>query len=162
MRFFSLTDFAYTSKTHSNPYRSDCPSQCHASMSFPFLTWTQLTLLLANVILIKCQLYAVARSNGHMEPYNGIRSLQYLCKKQRTKAYIGASKYWFHGSSALGPGDVMCGIESQFGGRLPLGVASKWANAIIEVGNIRDKRNDWLESIIPSTHLRNPLWNGEG
>ena len=44
-----------------------------------------------------------------------IRSLQYSSKKQRIKALIGASKYWIYGSSALGRGDIMCGIESQFG-----------------------------------------------
>ena len=68
----------YFSKKIFSTDRKTIPSHLMRVLLFS----TQLTMSIANIVLIKCQLWAVTRSTGDVEHNNSIRFSQYLCKSK--------------------------------------------------------------------------------
>ena len=72
MGLFSIPDSASTSKTHSNPYPfalGNIISREQVYQLIPSLNLKPADIIGSQDILIKCQLYAVARSIDGVEPY---------------------------------------------------------------------------------------------
>ena len=89
MGLFPIPDSASTSKTHSNPFAlANIISREQVCQLTPSLNLKPADVIGGRDILIKCQLYAVARSIDDVEPYL-YRSSQYSCKEQITAFIFG-------------------------------------------------------------------------